>query len=84
MRVLNQKGFKVFTLDKFEKTCETEKITSVATNLLTFLPDKKTVLLLDEKEVFLFSLDGEPIKSFVGDDNNSCFLIAPIGTENSF
>ena len=81
---MNKKGFKVFTLDKFEKTCETEKITSVPTNLLTFLPDKKTVLILDEKEVFLFSLDGEPIKNLVSDDKNSCFLIAPIGTTNSF
>jgi hypothetical protein len=84
MRVLNQKGFKVFTLDKFEKTCETEKITSVATNLLTFLPDKKTVLILDEKEVFLLSLDGVPIKNLSGDDKNSCFLIAPLGITDSF
>jgi hypothetical protein len=84
MRTINKKGFKVFTLDKFEKSCETEKITSVSTNLLSFLPDKKTVLLLDEKEIFLFSLDGEPIKNFAGDDKNSCFLIASIGTTNSF
>ena len=79
-----QKLLKVFTLDKFEKSCETEKITSVSTNLLSFLPDKKTVLLLDEKEVFLLSLDGVPIKSFAGDDKNSCFLLAPIGTTDSF
>lgn len=74
----------MITLDKFEKTCETEKITSVPTTLLTFLPDKKTVLLLDEKEIFLYSLDGEPIKNLLGDDKNSCFLIAPIGLTDSF